>query len=523
MSVRRLLASGDVLAQRYELQDLVSEKLGSTTWRAHDQVLNRNVGIEMLSSSDPRAEHFLQAARESTSVTDPRFLRVLDLIEDEQHHHLVVREWARAFPLDQLLAQSPLPNRRAATVVAEVAEALSHAHEHGIYHRRLAPHQVLLKQSGAVRVVGLGVATALAPVGRQDSLQDLQGYEQLDVQAIGKLLYACLTSRWPGAHVDGLEAAPTEHGRLLRPRQVRAGVSRDVDTTCDRILGTPPRNHATPLRKAADIARTLRLSGEDDDLHDDQPSLASMSSPDLLRLDPVIVPEGPPPGLEPPRRRPKAYEPAPPTTLERGKERAKRAARGDRGLVLLGIVGALLIAMVLAFLVGRSTTGGEADPIERTSPLRILPIQRAGDFDPQGDDKSENSDQARLAIDDKLSTGWRTSTYLGSPELGGLKDGVGLVLDLGGPRDVDSLRVHLAGAPTSLSIYASPSTAAKVPRSLRDLRRVAVLNDAGTDATVSLGSGILTRYVVVWLRSLPEVDDDGFRGEIREVVIRGRS
>ncbi len=390
MSERRLLASGDVLAHRYELQDLVSEKLGSTTWRAHDQVLNRNVGIEMLSSSDPRADHFLQAARESTSVTDPRFLRVLDLIEDEQHHHLVVREWARAFPLDQLLAQSPLPNRRAATVVAEVAEALSHAHEHGVYHRRLTPHQVLLKQSGAVRVVGLGVATALSPVGRQDSLADLQAYEQLDVQAIGKLLYACLTSRWPGAHVDGLNAAPTEHGRLLRPRQVRAGVSRDVDTTCDRILGTPPRNHATPLRKAADIARTLRLSGEDDDLHDDQPSLASMSSPDLLRLDPVIVPDGPPPGLEPPRRRPKAYEPAPPTTLERGKLRARRAAKGDRGLVLLGIVGALVIASVLAFLVGRSTNDKGADPIGQASPLRVLPIQRAGDFDPQGDDASEN-------------------------------------------------------------------------------------------------------------------------------------
>jgi hypothetical protein len=522
MSDRRLLASGDVLAHRYELQDLVNEKLGSTTWRAHDQVLNRNVGIEMLSSADPRADHFLKAARESTSVTDPRFLRVLDLIEDEQQHHLVIREWARAFPLDQLLAQSPLPNRRAATVVAEVAEALSHAHEHGIYHRRLTPHQVLLKQSGAVRVVGLGVTTALSPVGRQDSLSDLQSYEQLDVQAIGKLLYACLTSRWPGAHVDGLRAAPTEHGRLLRPRQVRAGVSRDVDTTCDRILGTPPRNHAAPLRKAADIARTLRLSGEDDDLHDDQPSLASMSSPDLLRLDPVIVPEGPPPGLEPPRRRPKAYEPAPPTTLERGKERAKRAARGDRGLVLLGIAGALVIAMVLAFIVGRSTND-ETEPIDHATPLRVLPIQRVGDFDPQGGDGSENPEQARRVIDGDFSTGWHTSTYFGSAELGGLKGGVGIVLDLGGPREVDSLRVRLAGVPTSFSIYASSSTTTTVPRTLKGLRRVAVLNDAGTDATVSLQSGILTRYVVVWLRSVPQITEDSYRGEIREVVIRGRS
>lgn len=522
MSERRPLASGDVLAHRYELQDLVNERHGSTTWRAHDQTLNRNVGIEMISSADARADHFLDAARESTSVTDPRFLRVLDLIEDEQQHHLVVREWARAFPLDQLLAQSPLPNRRAATVVAEVAEAMAHAHEHGVYHRRLTPHQVLLKQSGAVRVVGLGVATALAPVGRQDTLADLQAYEQLDVQALGKLLYACVTSRWPGGHVDGLDAAPTEHGRLLRPRQVRAGVSRDIDTTSDRILGSPPRHQETPLRKAADIARTLRLSGEDDDLHDDQPSLASISSPDLLRLDPVIVPDGPPPGLEPPRRRPKAHEPAPPTTFERGKERALTATKGDRGLVLLGVAGTLVILALIFVLVGVSKDRG-SDPIDNSSPVRVLPIQRAIDLDPQGEDGRENRDQAPLAIDGLPDTGWQTTTYFGSPDLGGLKDGVGLALDLGGPREVDSVRLRLVGAPTSLVVYAASQQTTRAPRSRRDLTPVATVDSAGADASISLPSGVVTRYVVVWLTSLPEAAPGSFRGEIRDVVVQGRS
>jgi len=520
MSDRRPLASGDVLAHRYELQDLVTEKLGASTWRAHDQVLNRNVGIEMLSSADARAAHFLVAARESTAVTDPRFLRVLDLIEDEQRHHLVIREWARAFPLDQLLAQSPLPNRRAATVVAEVAEAIAHAHEHGVYHRRLTPHQVLLKESGAVRVVGLGVATALAPVGRQDSLADLQAYEQLDVQALGKLMYACLVSRWPGAHVDGLRAAPTEHGRLLRPRQVRAGVSRDVDTVCDRILGAPPRHHETPLRKAADIAHTLRLSGEDEDAHDDQPSFSGMTSPDLLRLDPVITPDGPPPGLEPPRRRPKAYEPAPPTVLERTKERARRASRGDRGLVLLGVIGALVIATVLAFLVGRSTNGTKA--IDSSSPTRLLPVQRVDDFDPQGDHQ-ENPAEVNRAIDGNLKTGWRTSVYLGSAKLGGLKDGVGIVLDLGGQREVDTVRVHLGGAPTSFSIFAAAPEASRAPQTVRGLRRVAELERSAADSTITLPSGVLTRYVVVWIRSLPEIAPGQFQGEIREVIVRGQT
>ncbi len=523
MSDRRPLASGDVLAHRYELQDLVSEKLGSTTWRAHDQILNRNVGIEMLSSSDPRAEHFLDAARESTAVTDPRFLRVLDLIEDEQRHHLVVREWARAFPLDQLLAQSPLPNRRAATVVAEVAEAIAHAHEHGVYHRRLTPHQVLLKESGAVRVVGLGVTTALSPVGRHDSLADLQAYEQLDVQALGKLLYACLVSRWPGAQVDGLRAAPTEQGRLLRPRQVRAGVARDVDTVADRILGVPPRHHQPPLRSAADIARTLRLSGQDEEVRDEQPSLSGISSPDLLRLDPVIRPVGPPPGLEPPRRRPKAYEPAPPTRMERNVERARRSTKGDRGLVLLGVAVVLLIATVLAFLVGRSTNKDASDAINDSSPVRVLPLQRVADFDPLGEDGEENPDQVKLATDGKLSTGWRTSNYFGSALLGGVKDGVGLVFDLGGPREVSSVRIQLGGAPTDLSIYATSAEAERLPRTLDDLRRVARLDRAGVDASLSLPSGEVTRYLVVWLRRLPEVSEGTFQGQIREVVVRGRS
>ncbi|MEO6472402.1 MAG: protein kinase family protein [Aeromicrobium sp.] len=521
MGDRRLLASGDVLADRYELQDLVSEKLGSSTWRAHDNILNRNVGIEMLPSSDPRGEHFLEAARESTAVTDPRFLRVLDLIENEKGHNLIVREWAKAFPLDQLLLQSPLPNRRAATVVAEVAEALAHAHEVGVYHRRLTPHQVLLKQSGAVRLVGLGVASALSPVGTKESVQDLHAYEQSDVDALGKLLYACLVSRWPGAHTDGLRAAPTEHGRLLRPRQVRAGVSRDVDDVCDRILGSPPRHHLMPLGSAQAVARTLRLAGEDDNIHDEQPSLARMSSPDLLRLDPVIVPAGPPPGITP-RRRPKAFEPAPPTTLERNIERAKSATKGDRALVLLGILGAVILVSVLAFLVGRATNVIPGS-VGKSSPLRVLPIVSAEDFDPQGDDKSENPRQAKLAIDRDALTGWRTSSYFGSSRLGGLKDGVGLTVDLGGQREVDTIRIRLAGGLTSFSVYASTSDSNAAPTTLQGLRRIAVVSNAGNDSTVSLPSGISTRHLVIWLTKLPKVSEGAFRGEIKEISVRGKS
>ncbi|GAA0199171.1 MULTISPECIES: protein kinase family protein [unclassified Aeromicrobium] len=525
MTERRALGAGDELDGRYVLQDLVTEKLGSTTWRAHDTVLARNVGIEMLPSTDPRADNFLEAARQSTTVTDPRFLRVLDLVESDHDHHVIVREWARAFPLDQLLRQSALPNRRAATVVAEVAEALAHAHEKNLFHRRLTPHHVLLKQTGAVRIVGLGVATALAPAGHRDTFDDLQAYEQMDVEALGKLLYACLVSRWPGVPVDGLRSAPVEHGRLLRPRQVRAGVSRDVDAVCDRILGRPPMHHRTPLRTAADIARALRLTGEDESEVDD-PSPLHISSPDLLRLDPVIVPAGPPPGLEPPRRRPKAFEPAPPTTFERGVSRARRAtSTGDRKLVLAGIVMVLLIAAGLAFVVGRSTD--EDAPVAGTTPggdraaVETLPVVDVQDLDPQGEDGEENPEEVPLAVDGDPDTAWRTTTYFNRADLGGLKDGVGLVLDLGGPREVESVRVLLGGAGTSLSVYAS-SPGGEVPTRLADLQRIAALDDLGSDVTVSFPEGTYTRRIVLWLTRLPEVRPGDFQGEVREVTVQGR-
>lgn len=523
MGDRRLLASGEIVADRYELQDLVSEKLGSSMWRAHDKVLNRNVGLEILATADPRAERFLDAARQSTIVTDPRFLRVLDVIENEKGQNLIIREWAKAFPLDQLLLQSPLPNRRAATVVAEVAEAMAHAHEMGIFHRRLTPHQVVLKQSGAVRVVGLGVASALSPGGARESIQDLQAYERADVEALGKLLYACLTSRWPGAHTDGLRAAPTEHGRLLRPRQVRAGVSRDADTVCDRILGRPPRNHHAPLRTAQEVGAALRLAGDDESfLLDDQPSLAGLSSPDLLRLDPVIVPAGPAPGNNPPRRRPKAFEPAPPTTFERNIERAKGATRGDRAFIVGGIIGTLVLLTIIGFMVGR-TTNANPDPIKQSSPLRMLPIRSAQDFDPQGQDKAENPAEVKFAIDGNLSTGWRSSQYFGNARLGGLKDGVGLSLDLGGPREVETLRIRFTGSGTSFAVYASAPETDKAPTSLKGLRRIAVLTDAGEDSTITLQSGVLTRRLVIWLTKLPKIGDNTFRGQINEITIRGKS
>ena len=517
---QRSLSFGDVLAGRYVLQDQVSESLGVRNWRATDQQLHRNVRVELLSADDDRAENFIEAAQRSTVVTDHRFLPVLDLLTNEQGFHAVVREWARATPLHLLVAQAPLSNERTAVLVAELSEAIAHAHSLGVHHRRLTPHQVLLKQTGAVRIVGLGVQTALAPPEQHVSDSDIERYVTSDVQALGKVLYACLVGRWPGGHVDGLRAAPTEHGHLMRPRQVRAGISRRLDNICDRIL-QPERHPRDALTDAASIAAELRaLTG----FHDVVVAPARQSDEtdtDLLRQDPVVVPFGPPPGLEPPRRRPKALQRRPPSKRAVALRRLKSTTRGHRLLLVVGLGLGVVLAVALGDL-GYRVSQVPQVPSSSESAVKILPVSAVYDFDPQGTDDSERPDLVQFAVDGDPSTGWQTSTYFGSPTFGGLKDGVGLVLDLGSAHEVQQVRVRLRGEPTDLSVRVAPATATRVPRSLGDTRNTVSANRVGSDIAMALGQPQFTRYVVVWVRSLPEITPGEYRAEITEVVIRGR-
>src|SRR6266498_439653 len=101
----------------------------------------------------------------------------------------------------------------------EVSEALENLHRTGNAHGSISPATVVVTDAGAIKVVGLATEAALRSTG--------PGSAEQDVRALGELLYASLTGRWPGPAVTwGLQPAPVEHGRLLSPRQVRAGVPR---------------------------------------------------------------------------------------------------------------------------------------------------------------------------------------------------------------------------------------------------------------------------------------------------------
>lgn len=257
------IRAGDLFAGRYRLTVLLDESGNGRFWRARDEVLARSVALHLVASDDPRADALLDAARRSARVQDRRLLRVLDADRTDDVSY-VVNEWGEGLSLDLRLADSgPLAPRHAAWLVHEFVDTLATAHAVGEAHGRVVPENLLIDRHGQVRVIGFAVDAALrgAPPGD----------EATDVADAGALLYAALTGRWAGRSVSEVPPAPTDHGVLLRPRQVQAGVPRTLDLVCDGLLGRDHRA-SRPVLSAARLAALLGdFVGDAQDLLERQP------------------------------------------------------------------------------------------------------------------------------------------------------------------------------------------------------------------------------------------------------------
>jgi len=525
---------GVVLAERYALEDLLSQEGEATSWRARDRVLARSVVLQIIPSSSPAAAEMLSAAKQASRVADPRILQVLDAVNDGDLSY-VVREWTSGQSLEVVLSEGPMSARKATFLMREVAGAISAAHKMGLRHCRLAPDTVILTKSSGVKVIGLGTLAALRidPAETDDP-------ELADTRDLGRLLYACLTARWPGGSAGELPAAPTEHGRLLRPRQVRAGVPRPLDVLCDRILGNPPRA-GDPITTVDQVKTALSAILSND-------GFSEASTLQLREPDPTepsrARPEPPPAVLTSDDGGPMTGDRLAPVVVpRRTSSEPSRIGHTLRWLVLVVLgLGVMLLLFAIAGLLGSGLGGQDATPPYVTStstgsspPTKSPPnktppvvtlhrIQVAGatSFDPppQGSG-DENPTEAPLAIDGDPSTAWSTLTYFSSATFGGAKPGVGLVLDLGGAREVRAVKVTLVGSPTTLELRAAPAKAATAPTaSANDYPLVSTLSDVGTHATFSLPQPVTTQFLLVWLTSLPQVPG-GYQGKVAEIQVLG--
>ncbi|MFF0109833.1 protein kinase family protein [Streptomyces hirsutus] len=502
------LHSGHKLARRYRLEECVTRLDGFSSWRAVDEKLRRAVGVHILPADHSRARSVLASARSSALLSDPRFVQVLDAVEEDDVVY-VVHEWLPdATELTALLAAGPLEVYDAYQMVSQISSAMAAAHREGLAHLRLNPNAVLRTSTGQWRIRGLAVNAALRGVSSDTP-------QRTDTESIGALLYAALTQRWPyESDAYGMSGLPKDIG-LISPDQVRAGVHRGLSELAMRAFvndGATASRHESPCTTPEELVKAI---GEMPRIRPPEPAFTT--PPEYQRTTYQQGTYGRPaphPGVTQP-------VPTPPPPLQSRTGKALKWAVSALLIAALGL-GSWQLADALM------EQGGKADDTNKTQttdendksssapkPAQPIAITSAGDFDPMGDGSEKPSDVAKV-YDDAPGTYWQTDFYLSS-DFGRLKPGVGVILDLGKVQEVGEVTVSFVGN-TSVELRAAPSDAGGRPTSLDGFTKVA--QGSGESVILKPEETLKSRYLLVWLTELPVQADDGkWRGRIVDVKV----
>lgn len=514
------LHSGHKLARRYRLEECVTRLDGFSSWRAMDEKLRRAVGVHLLPADHARARAVLAAARSSALLGDPRFVQVLDAVEENDLVY-VVHEWLPdATELTAVLAAGPMEPHEAYQLVSQVSQAMAAAHREGLAHLRLTPSAILRTSTGQYRIRGLAVNAALRGITSETP-------QRSDTEAIGALLYASLTQRWPYENdAYGLTGLPKGVG-LIAPDQVRAGVHRGLGELAMRALAN---DGATASRQEPACTTPEELSKAVAAMPRIRPPEPTFTAPaeyqhTTYQQGSYGRPQGP--GM--PTAQVLTVVPPPPPLQSR------------TGRVLKWGVAALLIAALglgswqLADTLlnrnnqgstsGSQTTHEKADDTPEKKEPTLLSVKGAQEYYPDG--LAQDAGNVGNTLDGDATTYWRTKSYRDGPEMTpDYKAGVGIVYDLGSEQAVNgaSIALKYAGNHTTVTLYAANSMSSSTP--VGSMKKIATGTTSDSTLKATTDAPVTTRYVVVWITAMPQAGADtysgaGFKQAITDVKFTG--
>jgi len=475
---------GELIAGRYELEELVGSGGMSNVFRAHDRLLERTVALKILHEQYTRdedyVERFRREARAVAQLTHPNIVTVIDRGEQDGRQFIVF-EYVDGQNLKELSARGPLDAREAIGLALQVAHALSFAHARGLVHRDVKPQNVLLNDEGQAKVTDFGIARSLdvhgvtqtgTVLGTSDYIAPEQARGQkvdpkTDIYSLGVVLYELLTGEVPFSG-DNFVAVAMRHVSEPPPSVLerRPDCPVRVDLAIQRAMAKDPAD---------------RFASMDELCVELEACLAELDGRDGEGAT-MIVPPQPRPRRTRPYREPR---------------------RIPVGLVLIMALALILVAGG-AYLLLSTDSARKALHVSSVSPKPVHLVGVLG-YDPQGDNGDEHTDVAAEATDGNPATAWKTEEY----QSGGFKkSGVGLVLRAPGRVALGSMTVVGGGTPFNAVIQASDS---------QDGGFVSVSDrkDVSGPTTFSIDThGKKYRYYMVWLR-LPGEEGQALISEVR--------
>jgi eukaryotic-like serine/threonine-protein kinase len=279
-----------LINERYELRGQIGSGGMGHVYLAHDRVLDRNVALKMLKAryaeNEEFVERFRREAKSAASLSHPNIVPVLDGGETGDGTYYIAMEYLPGGTLrDRIASGRTLPPRAVVEVALEIAGALQAAHTRGVIHRDIKPRNILITDSGHIKVTDFGIARAAEATTVSD-FGDILGSAKYmspeqaagdqvgpasDLYSLGVVLYEILTGTVPYA-VDTPWDVAVEHsdGPPPRPREVNPEVPEGLDTLVMRLLASDSEDRYASaiqlikeLRRVQDGLPPLRMRGEE--------------------------------------------------------------------------------------------------------------------------------------------------------------------------------------------------------------------------------------------------------------------
>ncbi|HTR22546.1 MAG TPA: protein kinase [Terriglobales bacterium] len=265
----------------------IAEKIGAggmgEVYRAHDEHLDREVAIKVLSAGTLSDEHsrkrFRKEAIALSKLNHPNVATIHDF-DTQAGVDFLVMEYIPGITLSEKLAARPLSEKEVMALGTQLAEGLSAAHEQGVIHRDLKPGNLRLTGDGRLKILDFGLARLRLPVTPSAPTESLSethtmagtlpymAPEQLlggeidartDIHAAGSVLYEMSTGRGPFAEVEDSQLI----GAILRkpplpPTTLNPKLSPELERIIGKCLEKEPENRYQSARELAIDLRRLQ-------------------------------------------------------------------------------------------------------------------------------------------------------------------------------------------------------------------------------------------------------------------------